>query len=138
MDGPQVGDGMARVDLPLVVLHKLRRAAGDGAVVHMDGNDGWMVVVACMEYSGVCIANAETKVSEGTFERVVPLSPGLLEPIKGLLEVFDGVVVFIVARRVLHIDIFIFPQLPVEICSIKVEAIDVPILVRSKREDGAK
>ena len=138
MDGPQVGDGVAHVDLPLVVLHKLHRAAGDGAVVHMNGNDGQMVVIACMEYSRVCIANTETEVSKGTFERVVPLSPGLLEPIKGLLEVFDSVVVFIVARRIIHIDVFIFPQLPVEIRSIEVEAIDVPILMRSKCEDGAK
>ena len=138
MDGPQVGDGMARVDLPLVVLHKLRRAAGDGAVVHMDGNDGQMVAVACMEYSRVCITNAETKVSEGTFEHVIPLLPSLLEPVKGLLEVFDGVVIFIVAGRVLHVNIFIFPQLPIEIRSIEVKAINVPILVHSKHKDGAK
>ena len=99
---------MARVDLSFVVLHKLCRAAGDRAVVHMDGNDGWMVPVTCMEYTRVCVTNAKAKVSEGTFERVVPLSPGLFEPIKGLLEVLDGAVVFVVARRVLHVDVFVF------------------------------
>ena len=79
----------------------------------MDSNDGWMVPVACMEYTGVCVANVKAKVSEGTFERVVPLSPGLFEPIKGLLEVFDSAVVFVVARRVLHVNVFIFAQLAI-------------------------
>ena len=113
VDWPQVSDGVACIDFPLVVLHKLCRAAGDCAVIHMDGDDGWMVPVACMKYTGVCIANTEAKVSEGTFEHVIQLMPSLFEPIKGLLEVLDGAVIFVVARRILHVDVFVFAQLAI-------------------------
>ena len=71
MDGPQVGDGMVHVDSLLVVLHKLCRAAGDCAVIHMDGNDCRMIPpLMCMEYTQVSIANMETKVSKGSFSQI--------------------------------------------------------------------
>jgi hypothetical protein len=46
----------------------------------MDGDDGGVVPVVCMEYTRVGIANAEAEVSEGTFEVSYHFRPACLSP----------------------------------------------------------
>jgi hypothetical protein len=75
----------------------------------MDSNDGWVLLIAHVKYAWVCVANAETEISKGMFEHIIPLSPSLFEPVEGLLEVFDSVIFFfVIAGRILHVNVFVF------------------------------
>ena len=93
VDWPQVSNGVMFIDLPLEVLHQLTQAAGDCTIIHMNCDDDAMIVDACMEYARVGAANGKSKISKGTLEHVVPLLPGLFEPIQGLLQVLHGVMI---------------------------------------------
>ncbi len=54
-----------------------------------------------MEHARVCVANTKAQVSECTLECVVPLPPGLLQSVQGLLEVFDHAIIVVVSGLVL-------------------------------------
>ena len=62
----------------------------------------------------------------------------MFEPVERFLEVFYCPVIVVVARRVLHVNIFIFAKLPIEVSPVEVECIDIPVLARGEREDGPK
>ncbi len=73
----------------------------------MDCDNDWVLANVSVEYSRVNLANTEPKISEGTFEGIVPFLPGLLQAIQQFLEVLDGALVTVIARQVLHVDVLL-------------------------------
>lgn len=69
---------------------------------------------------------------------VIPLVSGLFEAIKGLVEVFDQLPLIVVAGGRLHVDVFIFTQLSIEVCAVEVKCVDVPVMSGGDSENGVE
>jgi hypothetical protein len=59
---------------------------------------------------------------------------GLLQSIKGLLQLSDGAVVLLKTWGFLHIDLFL-SQLTIQVGTIEVEGVYVPVISHSNHED---
>ena len=81
----------------------------------MNCNDNWVVCGIGVEYPRVNIADLKAKVSKCMFECVVSLSASLLQYIQGLLKVLDSVFATVIPGWILHENIFIIPQLAIQV-----------------------
>src|SRR6266702_616108 len=99
----------------------------------MDCDNDWVLASVSVEYSGRKLANVEPKVSEGTCEGIVPFLPGLLQAIQRFLEVLDSTLVAVIAGQVLHVDVLLLIELPVEVRPVEVEGVEFVVLLCSKR-----
>ena len=89
VDRPEVHQHVEVVQLLLEVFDKLWRAAGNDAVIHIGCEYEDVLPLTGHKDPRIFTMEMETDVSEYTCEGIVPLEPGLLEPIDCLLETFD-------------------------------------------------
>jgi hypothetical protein len=70
-------------------------------------------------------------------ECVVPSAPSLLEAIKGLTQAFDELPLILIPGGCLHVNFFVVAEFAVEICAVKVESVDLPVVACGDGEDNA-
>ena len=128
MDWSQIGERVSIVEFGFVTRYELRRAAGEDAIINVNGEDDGVSFGLCKEDSWVCRTRAEAQVSEGAGEGVIPFSPRLFEPIKRFVKSLDCVLpLSFISRWLVHVKFFIVVECAIEVGTIEVKRLNVPI-----------
>ena len=85
MDGPQISEGVDRMDFLFVLGYQVAQTAGDHAIINVYCKDKSVSLYPGLEHPWICLTDTKTKVSERADEGIIPSSSGLFQPIQQLV-----------------------------------------------------